>query len=277
MPRSSRSRAGRPGSPRAGRGSRAAPARGTPRAARTRRRSRRRRCRRTGSRRIRGARTGRCRRRRASGGPDLAVLPERAAVHEEVQLVEQRHRVPVGSSGIVEVRRLPGLDRRTPGRRLGQRVAREVDGPRPAAAPCLRVPLPPLAARTELDDGQVPGDREPDGPPLAGASSTVAATAAPDGRSGCRPPSDGPAPGSSRPSSAKSAQSSRSATGSNVARADSSTPSASRAAIASVPRRAVGASSPAVSELDGQRPVPIHDAVRARRRRSGRRERVGPA
>ena len=54
---------------------------------------------------------------------------------------------------------------------------------------------------------------------------------------------------SRRPSAAKSAHSDVSPTGSNVARADRDQPSAARAAIANVPRRAVGASGPGSSSV----------------------------
>ena len=57
---------------------------------------------------------------------------------------------------------------RAPGRRLGEGVPREVDRARAGPAPRLRVALPPAPAGAELDDRQVPGDREPDRPPLAG-------------------------------------------------------------------------------------------------------------
>ena len=99
----------------------------------------------------------------------LAVLPERAAVDEEVQLVEQRHRVPVGARGSSRYGRLPGLDRPSPGRGVGEGVPREVDRARAGPAPRLRVALPPATAGAELDDRQVPGDREPHGPALVRA------------------------------------------------------------------------------------------------------------
>ena len=158
---------------------------------------------------------------------DLAVLPERAAVDEEVQLVEQRHRVPVGARRVVEERRLPGLDGRVA--RPAPRRGRAARG-RPRASPVrphvLRVALPPAPAGAELDDRQVPGDREPDGPALARGQrrrSPRPRRPTPDPLADRAPMAR--APGSSRPSAAKSAQSSRSATGSNVGRALSSTPS----------------------------------------------------
>jgi len=47
-------------------------------------------------------------------------------------------------------------------------VAGEIHGAAARPAPRPRVPLPPAPAGPELDDREVPCDREPDGPPLAG-------------------------------------------------------------------------------------------------------------
>ena len=106
--------------------------------------------------------------RRRIRAADLAVLPERATVDEEVELVEERHHVPVGAIGIGEVRRLPGLDGGPPRGRLGERVPSEVHGPLAGPAPVLRVALPPASTGPELDLGEVPGEGEPDGAALAG-------------------------------------------------------------------------------------------------------------
>ena len=64
------------------------------------------------------------------GRPDLASLPEGAAVDEKVELVEERRDVPVRTFRIGEVRGLPRLDRTSPLRRLGEGVPGEVEGPR---------------------------------------------------------------------------------------------------------------------------------------------------
>ena len=99
---------------------------------------------------------------------DLAVLPERAAVDEEVQLVEEGHLVPVGPVGVGEVGRLPGLDPAPPVGQLLERVGDQVPGPQAASSPVARVALPPATPGPELDHRQVPGDREPDRATLAG-------------------------------------------------------------------------------------------------------------
>ena len=142
-----------------------------------------------------------------------------------------------GRSGSSRIGRLPGLDRRPP-----------VIVPGPARArrdptPALRSgPSPGCSASTSAGLRRT----RPSGSPRRSrtgstggrpaARSTVAASAAPVGPSHAT----GAGSGSSRPSAAKSAHRVRSASGSKAARAVSATPSASSAAMANVPRRAVG-------------------------------------
>ena len=97
----------------------------------------------------------------------LAGFPEAPAVDEEVELVEEGCLVPVGPLVRREDRPLPGLDRPAPARRLGQGVAGEVERPLAGPAPRPRVALPPAPAGAELDDREVPGDRETKRPSLA--------------------------------------------------------------------------------------------------------------
>ena len=123
-----------------------------------------------------------------------------------------------GRSGSSRIGRLPGLDRRPPVRRLGERVAGQVPGAVAAPAPVARVALPPAASRAELDDRQVPGRART----ARTAARPVPARRSPRRRPRSRPavadlPGWTPVPGrSSRPSDAKSAHSSVSWTGSNA-------------------------------------------------------------
>ena len=174
---------------------------------------------------------------------DLTGLPERPAVDQEVQLVEQRRactrRAAPGRRGSAAA--TPRSRRARPASPRGR--GGEVPGARAGPAPVPRVALPPSPTGPELDHRQVPGEREPDRPALAGSEAVVAATAAPAGPAAGDSARAGGA-ASRRPSVAKSVHSSVSASGSNAARAVTSQPSAASAASANVPRSAVGAPAP---------------------------------
>src|SRR4029079_8412720 len=106
--------------------------------------------------------------RRGEGTADFARLPERAAVDEEVQLVEQRGPVPRRPLGVIDDRALPGLDRGPPGGCLAKRVDRQIPGAIARTCPFTGVSLPTAPPATELDHRQIPGQPEPDRRALPG-------------------------------------------------------------------------------------------------------------
>ena len=172
---------------------------------------------------------------------DLAGLPERAAIDEEVELVEQRRAVPGRSFLVLEDRRLPALDGRPPGGCLVRARARP--GPRPAGR---SGPTSAYSASTSVARRRT---RRSAGPRRArngrtrrspGARTVVAATAAPAGPAAGGSARTGGA-GSRRPSVAKSRHRSVSVQGSKAARVVRVQSSSARAARASVPRSPVGA------------------------------------
>ena len=104
------------------------------------------------------------RRRLASRRVGGTVGPDCSAVGDEVQLVEERRLVPVGSSRVGEDRRLPGLDLRGPGISAAESLGRDRPGVPAGRAEEPRIPPVPARPGTEARHRDVPRENERDHP-----------------------------------------------------------------------------------------------------------------
>jgi hypothetical protein len=90
------------------------------------------------------------------------VSPERAAVGQVIELVEELGAIPGGLVLVGDDGLLPGVDGLAPFFVMLERGAGDLPGVRALGAEEARVMAIPFAAAAELDDGQVPAERHGD-------------------------------------------------------------------------------------------------------------------